>query len=51
MSLGLLPTFDEAWKACVVCILRLKQGQTLIIKVLRVKTGDLLEAGLGQGKV
>src|SRR5580700_6057830 len=51
MSLGLLLTFDEARKAGVVCILAAKAVQTLIIKVLRLKTGDLFEAGRGEGKV
>jgi hypothetical protein len=51
MSLGLLPMFDEAWEAGVVCILAAEAVQTLIIKVLRVKAGDLFEAGLGEGKV
>jgi hypothetical protein len=45
MSLGPLLTFDEARKAGVVYILAVEAVQTLIIKVLRVKTGDLLEAG------
>ena len=45
MSLGLLPKFDEARKACVVCLLAAEAVQTLIIKVLRAGTGDLLEAG------
>src|ERR1700691_1647909 len=51
MSLGPLPMFDEARKAGVVCILAAEAVQTLIIKVLQVKTGDLLEAGRGEGKV
>src|SRR5208282_5156926 len=51
MSLGLLPTFDEARKAGVVCILEAEAVQTLIIKVLRVKTGDLLETGRGERKI
>jgi hypothetical protein len=51
MSLGLLLTFDEARKAGVVCILAAKAVQTLIIKVLRLKAGDLFEAGRGEGKV
>src|SRR4029077_19975883 len=50
MSLGPLPTFDEARKACVVCILTAQASQT-IIKVLRRKTGDLLEAGRGERKI
>jgi hypothetical protein len=48
--LSLLPSFDEARKAVVVCILAAEAVQTLIIKVLREKTGDLLEAGRGEGK-
>src|ERR1022692_4285465 len=49
--LGPVATFDEARKASVVCILGSKAVQTLIIKVLWVKTGDLLEAGRGEGKI
>jgi hypothetical protein len=36
--------FDEARKAGVVCLSAAEAGQTLIIKVLRVRTDDLLEA-------
>jgi hypothetical protein len=43
--------FDEAWEAGVVCILAAEAVQTLIIKVLPGKAGDLFEAGLGEGKV
>jgi adenylyltransferase/sulfurtransferase len=49
--LGSLLNFDEARKAPVVCILASEAVQPLIIKVLQLKTGDLLEAGCGEGKV
>jgi hypothetical protein len=34
-----------------VCILAAESLQTLIIKVLRVKADDLLEAGCGERKI
>jgi hypothetical protein len=37
--------FDEAWPPGVVSTPAATTVQTLIIKVLRVKAGDLLEAG------
>jgi molybdopterin/thiamine biosynthesis adenylyltransferase len=43
-----LPTFDEMRQARVVRTLAAEAVQTLIIKVLRVKAGDLFEAGLGE---
>jgi hypothetical protein len=36
--------FDEPRKAGVVCLSAAEAGQTLIIKVLRLRTDDLLEA-------
>ena len=46
MSLSPLPEFDEAWNAGVVRLAAAKTVQPHIIKVLRVGTGDLLEASV-----
>src|ERR1700689_827747 len=46
MSLSPLPEFNEAWNAGVVRLAAAETVQPHIIKVLRVGTGDLLEASV-----